>query len=598
MPDYRLADQSPLEWDDPPSEQGTSPQSPLQYPHAPAVMNDELEYLYERSKQSTAQVSKSNVQEIADPQLQKSANIAQEPGAHNANDLLTGIDETGTQNVESTQRRAEDGNAREEDLLIPFFTRESEPTFEDKQALATVLKISVGRVDNWYREQRLAAARSLPSIRVNDNPQQLQIDEDGDGKEQWLKYCFDKNPEPTFGDKCNLAKLLAITIVEVDEWHRQNRLGLQTTSLASPLLGIELDGGQTAGNDHEQVDKNGNELPREISGPNSQSLHSTAPISNSLGSATFSLPQTQPAPGLDAYSAISQITTTTSSIQSNIRFKCTFPGCKINCKSLAAQVRHEHEVHWRVKYFPCLLCSIYCVTGGFQCRFCNEIFQELHVIEQHILNPCDLPELIKISPHRSYDARKHQMDHHPSTSESNINGRHQCSFCSRDFDQSEDATYHECDRKAAWKEHQRVQALFDAEGHSTISFQKRLETWVLHTPEGYPHKWPPECCFPTCSETFDSLHKRAAHFDETHHVHSPTVLKRGFSDSGIEYNDEDGSNVLANHMQPRGRARRGNTVSNARSRRLPSHLPVKLSAQVRNLDLVGVGGEKPHGKPP
>ena len=486
-------------------------------------------------------------------------------------------------------------------VLRVCFDQDSDPKFEHKENLALAFELGVGRVDNWYRKQRLALVGSIPYIRVSDSAQDIHIEATGDANEAFLNYCFDKDPDPHFEDKDKLAKILRTTVGYIDEWHRRKRLAFQASPLSNSNLDNQLGSAQSDSTGQRNVYAwtNGNEQPNDANKRNCSSLQSTGSTLNFPASATFSLLHRA---GLDERSETSQTTAASSSNQSQIpRFKCTFPGCPRACGSVADQVRHEHEVHWREEYFPCLLCSIFCTTNGlFVCCFCSKQFRELKAIEKHILGPCDLPKVVKESHHRYAHAQSHQKTFHPSTSEFKVANKNylKCSFCPRKFDQNEDPKHHVCDKKTAWQAQQGLKKLFDSEAESTIWAKEGLKGWAFRIEGGYPVQWPTECNFSTCSKTFDSLKKRAIHFDDVHYVPSPTVLKRGFSDSGIEYAGDDDEDTLAESSQHDNRSQHGSTTEPRWRRRHPRQQHVQLSDEVRSMDLAGVVDERLPANPP
>jgi hypothetical protein len=225
----------------------------------------------------------------------------------------------------------------------------------------------------------------------------------------------------------------------------------------------------------------------------------------------------------------------------------------------------------------------------------------LKAIEKHILDPCDLLKVVQASHHRYAHAETHQKKYHPSTSESKVTGKNylKCFFCPKIFDRDGDPKHHLCEKKATWQTQQELNKLFEDEGESTIRFEKGLKGWAFRVEGGYPAQWPKECSFPTCSKTFDSLRKRAIHFDEAHYVPSTTFLKRGFSDSGIDYDGEDDDGTRTESSQHDSRSQHGSSAAERRwRRRHPVQQPVQLSDEVRRMDLVGVVDERLPSKPP
>jgi hypothetical protein len=507
---------------------------------------------------------------------------------------IYGNDESGALPVDdhgqTTKPKSAQANTdiEEKDLQVlrVCFEEDSDPSFKFKEGLALTWGLAVGRVDNWYRKQRLARPGSIPYIRMSSSPQDVPGEETGDEAKALLNYCFDKDSDPLFEEKERLARILGTTIEDIDEWHRKKRLASQANLLSSLNLDDELGPSQIDRTGQRPVNgrTTGNDASKRLRS------RSTVSIRNSRASASFSQ---RTRLGLDAGSESSQTTAPSSSSPTKTpRYKCTSLGCPRVCNSIADQVRHEYEVHWRELYFPCILCSMDLAADGlFECTFCGELFRELVAIEQHILGPCNLPKVVKASHHRFAHAEGHQKRHHPSTSEARVNGQNylKCFFCTRKFNRNDDPKGHHCDGKRVWKGKQDIKALFEAEGELTLWSEKGLKGWSFRVEGGYPSPWPRECSFEACSKTFDSLRERAVHFDEAHYVPSQTHLKRGFSDSGIDYDGEDGDGRTENSPSQHG----GSSTTERRwRRRHQAQQPVQLSDEVRRMDLVGVVDER------
>ncbi|KAH8598853.1 hypothetical protein B0O99DRAFT_28201 [Bisporella sp. PMI_857] len=356
--------------------------------------------------------------------------------------------------------------------------------------------------------------QTRPGEDRDSNPNKKQVSSDKQDLERFLNASFNETPDPPYEDKERWAKRWELHLRDVDTWFINKRKSL---NMALPAIQVN----------HQPAHQEPHYTPRTTSSRSyPQESTDLSPVQNR---------------DQDAESEYSQSTApSTHSQDSALRWKCTFPGCKrvTGCGSASAQARHEHEVHWPVDWFPCLLCSISRTEdSSFHCIFCQEEFKELVDVESHILNLCDRMAVCQESARKIPDVEEHHRRWHPDTWLQQLLNDEEgvvwnCRFCLKKFGQEDNLDAHACRKKTAWQPRHDLKRLFLSMNGPDISFEGVLHRWHFRMEDGFPVPWPKKCSVPSCEMTFDNLYNRAKHFDQVHYILSSAAMTRGFSDSG------------------------------------------------------------------